>query len=89
MRAPAIQRPSRQIQEADAQEGSDTIAQPVKAVPDYHAFDLLLKYRYSDNLSFKLNVTNLTDEYYFEQLHPFHVVPGPGRSAIFAVNLDY
>jgi catecholate siderophore receptor len=66
-----------------------TIAQPVKAVPDYHAFDLLLKYRYSDNLSFKLNVTNLTDEYYFEQLHPFHVVPGPGRSAVFAVNLDY
>lgn len=66
-----------------------TIAQPVKAVPDYHAFDLLLKYRYSDHLSFKLNVTNLGDEYYFEQLHPFHVVPGPGRSAVFAINLDY
>lgn len=66
-----------------------TIAQPVKAAPDYHAFDLLLKYRYSDNLSLKLNVTNLSDAYYFEQLHPFHVVPGPGRSAVFAVNLDY
>jgi catecholate siderophore receptor len=66
-----------------------TIAQPLKAVPHYHAFDLLLKYRYSDHLSFKLNVTNLTDEYYFEQLHPFHVVPGPGRSAVVAINLDY
>jgi catecholate siderophore receptor len=66
-----------------------TIAQPVKAVPDYHAFDLLLKYRYSEHLSVKLNVTNLTDEYYFEQLHPFHVIPGPGRTAVFAVNLDY
>jgi catecholate siderophore receptor len=66
-----------------------TIAQPVKAVPGYHAFDLLLKYRYSDNLSFKLNATNLTDEYYFDQLHPFHVVPGPGRSIVLAVNLDY
>jgi catecholate siderophore receptor len=66
-----------------------TITQPLKAVPDYHAFDLLLKYRYSDHLSFKLNATNLTDEYYFEQLHPFHVVPGPGRSLVFAMNLDY
>jgi hypothetical protein len=37
----------------------------------------------------KLNLTNFTDEYYLDQLHPFHVVPGPGLTAIFAVNVVY
>ena len=36
-----------------------------------------------------MEVTNLTDEYYYDQLHPFHVVPGPGFGAGFAINLDY
>jgi catecholate siderophore receptor len=64
-------------------------AAPVKWVPDYWAFDAMAKYEMNDNLTFKLNLTNLTDEYYFDQLHPWHVVPGPGFGAVFAVNLDY
>ena len=66
-----------------------TIAQPVKSVPDYWAADAMAKYQMNDNLTFKLNLTNLTDEYYFDQLHPWHVIPGPGMGAVFAVNLDY
>jgi catecholate siderophore receptor len=66
-----------------------TITQPVKQVPDYWAFDAMVKYQVSDALSLKLNLTNLTDEYYFDQLHPFHVIPGPGFASVFAVNLDY
>lgn len=64
-------------------------AQPVKLAPDYWAFDAMAKYDVNDNLTLKLNVTNITDEYYFDQLHPFHVVPGAGLGAIFAINLDY
>jgi catecholate siderophore receptor len=66
-----------------------TVAQPVKAVPDYWALDAMVKYEATENLSFKLNFTNLTDEYYFDQLHPFHVIPGPGFTSVFAINLDY
>lgn len=66
-----------------------TITQPVKAVPDYWAFDAMAKYQATKNLTLKLNLTNFTDEYYFDQLHPFHVVPGPGLGAVFALNLDY
>ena len=66
-----------------------TNAQPVKRVPDYWAVDAMARFEVNDNLSFKLNVTNLANEYYFDQLHPFHVVPGPGLGALFAVNLDY
>ena len=71
---------------------SDQIAQnvpPVKSVDDYWAFDAMGKYHVSDSLTLKLNLSNLGDEYYLDQLHPFHVVPGPGFTAIFAVNLVY
>jgi len=57
-----------------------------KAVPGYSAFDAMAQYRMSDKLTLKLNLTNLGNEYYFDQLHPWHVVPAPGRTATFAVN---
>lgn len=66
-----------------------TIAQPVKSVDAYQVFDAMFKYQHSDNLAFKLNLSNITDEYYFEQLHPWHVIPGPGMTTVFAINLDY
>jgi catecholate siderophore receptor len=66
-----------------------TTAQPVKAVPDYWAWDAMLKFEMTDNLTFKLNLTNITDEFYYDQLHPWHVVPGPGFASVFAINLDY
>lgn len=60
-----------------------------KAADGYWAFDAMAKYVYSDNVTFKVNLTNLTDKYYFDQLHPWHVVPGPGLGAVFAMNFDY
>ena len=60
-----------------------------KRVNDYWAFDAMAEYAYTDSLRFKLNLTNLTDEVYFDQLHPWHVIPGPGLTAVFAINLDY
>lgn len=60
-----------------------------KSVPDYWTLDAMVRYRWSDSISFKLNLTNITDEYYFDQLHPWHVFPGHGRAAVLAVNFDY
>ncbi len=60
-----------------------------KFAGDYWALDAMMKYQYSDNITIKVNLTNLTDEYYFDQLHPWHVVPGPGIGGVFAINLDY
>ena len=60
-----------------------------KRVDDYWAFEAMAEYAWSDVLRFKLNLTNLTDEVYFDQLHPWHVVPGNGLTAVFAINLDY
>ncbi len=49
----------------------------------------MAKYVVSDHLTLKLNLTNLTDKLYHDQLHPFHVVPGAGFAGVFAINLDY
>lgn len=68
---------------------SEQLAQNTGAgrlVPSYRLFDAMVRYRLSDRLTVKLNLTNLTDELYFEQLHPWHVIPGPGRTAMLAVN---
>ena len=49
----------------------------------------MAKYAINANLTIKANLTNVTDELYYDQLHPFHVVPGPGLGAVFAVNFTY
>lgn len=60
-----------------------------KTVPGYQVFDVMGRYRWSDHFTVKLNLTNITDEYYFGQLHPWHVVPAPGLAATFAINVTY
>jgi len=62
---------------------------PIKVVPGYWTFDAMAQYRLSDHVSLKVNLTNLTDKYYYSAIHPQHVVPGAGRTAMFAVNLNY
>ena len=62
---------------------------PLLVAPRYWAFDAMAKYAINANLTIKANLTNVTDELYYDQLHPFHVVPGPGLGAVFAVNFTY
>jgi catecholate siderophore receptor len=62
---------------------------PVLAAPGYWAFDAMGKYTVNEHVTLKFNLTNLGDEYFYDQLHPFHVVPGPGFAGVFALNLDY
>ncbi len=37
----------------------------------------------------QLNVNNIFDEYYYDQLHPFHVVPGAARTALLSLNFNF
>jgi catecholate siderophore receptor len=60
-----------------------------KRVPGYRVFDAMARFRKSARLSFRLNLKNLTDAYYFEQLHRYHVVPGPGFTATLAATLAF
>jgi catecholate siderophore receptor len=62
---------------------------PLNVAPSYWAFDLMGKYVVNEHVTVKLNVTNLSDAQFYDQLHPFHVVPGAGRTVVLALNLDY
>jgi catecholate siderophore receptor len=45
----------------------------------------MAKYPIAEKVSLQLNVYNLTDNKYYDQLHPSHVVPGAGTTALFTL----
>lgn len=60
-----------------------------RMVPSYSTYDAMARYSLSQSMALKVNVTNVTDEFYFEQLHMWHVVPAAGRTVTFAVNAEF
>ena len=62
---------------------------PIKTVPGYWVVDAIAKYAFSPRMSLQLNVNNLFDTYYFDQVHFFHVVPAEARVALLTLNVRY
>jgi catecholate siderophore receptor len=62
---------------------------PIKTVPGFWTFDSMAKYAFTSNLALQLNVNNLTNRYYYDQLHFFHVVPGEGRTALLSLQVRF
>ena len=52
-------------------------------------FNAMAKYVFSTKTVLQLNVNNLTNKYYLDQLHSFHVVPGEGFMAQLSVTVKY
>jgi catecholate siderophore receptor len=57
--------------------------------PGYARGDITVAYRPVSQLELRLNVINLTDETYFDQVHPAHIVPGAGRTFLFTGNVRF
>ena len=68
--------------------GQNTAALYEKA-PGYTIITAMGKYAFSRHVSAQLNVDNLTNEHYMDQLHNAHVIPGEGRSGRLSINLKY
>jgi catecholate siderophore receptor len=64
--------------------GQNTVASYLRA-PGYAIFEARGRYDFNDGLSAQLNFYNIGNRLYYDQLHPFHVVPGAGRSALISV----
>jgi len=62
---------------------------PIKKVDGYWTFDAMAKYDISERMYLQLNVNNILNEYYYDQLHPFHVVPGAGRTVLVSMNFNF
>jgi catecholate siderophore receptor len=67
----------------------DPVTGEVKEIPGYWVVDALVKYHVTKNINVQLNVYNLADNYYYDQIHPAHVVPGAGRSAMLTAKFRF
>ncbi|WP_324806535.1 TonB-dependent siderophore receptor [Sphingomonas sp. LY29] len=54
----------------------------VRRVDDYWLFDATAAYNFDKQTSLRVNLFNLTDERYIDQVGGGHFVPGAGRSAV-------
>jgi catecholate siderophore receptor len=50
--------------------------------PAYVRWDMTVGYQLNKNIQLRLNAINLTDELYFDGVHPSRVIPGAGRTII-------
>ncbi len=61
-----------------------------RGAPGYWRFDARFAYRINDNLDLAVNVQNLTDKTYFNQVYTNHYAGiAPGRSAFVTLNVKY
>jgi catecholate siderophore receptor len=59
----------------------------VERAPGYFTLSLMAKYPINEHMSVQANVANVTDRYYYDELHPGHIILGPARSALFTLNV--
>ena len=55
--------------------------------PAYFTADAESQYRLSPTYTLRLNVYNLADRHYIDEIHPFRAVPGAGRSATLTLEM--
>ncbi|HJT69663.1 MAG TPA: TonB-dependent siderophore receptor [Terriglobales bacterium] len=61
----------------------------LKEVPGYVVFNAMASYPLNERASLQLNLNNLTNRYYYDQIHPAHIVPGAGFSALMGINFKF
>jgi len=62
----------------------DTTTGLIENAPGYVTFQAMAKYPVRPGLDLQVNVFNVTNTKYYDLLHPSHVVPGAGTSALFS-----
>ncbi len=63
----------------------DPVTGRLKEAPGYVTFDAMVRRPITDSLLLQLNLYNLGNTTYYDQLHPSHIVPGQGRGALVGV----
>lgn len=73
----------------DANTPTLTAGTIIESAPGYWTFNAMAKYKVSDHVDLQANVYNLLDRFYLDELHPGHVIPGPGTSALFGLKFKF
>jgi catecholate siderophore receptor len=63
----------------------DPVTGRLKEAPGYWTFDAMIRRPLTPALDLQLNLYNLGNTTYYDQLHPGHIVPGAGRWALVGV----
>jgi len=61
----------------------------LKQVPGYWVANAMVRYPITDRLDLQINAYNLTNNYYYDEPHPGHVIPGAGRSILVGFNFQF
>jgi catecholate siderophore receptor len=60
-----------------------------RQVEGYWLLDLMASYPLSRNIDLRLNINNLTDEYYFDRIGGGHLVPGAARTVMLSTGFRF
>jgi catecholate siderophore receptor len=60
----------------------DPVTGLIKQVPGYWVFNAMVGHPINEHVGIQVNVYNLANRYYYDEIHPGHIIPGPGRSAL-------
>jgi catecholate siderophore receptor len=60
-----------------------------KQAPGYWVFNASVKHPLTEHVDFQANLYNIANRYYIDQIHPAHLVPGAGRSALIGLRFKF
>jgi catecholate siderophore receptor len=67
----------------------DPVTGLVKQAPGYWVFKAMIEHKINEYATVHANVNNLFDRYYYDQLHPAHVILGPARNALIGIRFRF
>ncbi len=67
----------------------DPVTGLVKEVPGYWVFNAMARHPLTEHVDLQLNMYNIANRYYYDELHPAHIVLGPGRSALASLRFKF
>jgi catecholate siderophore receptor len=63
--------------------------QNTNKVDSYVRWDSTIAYKVNEKVELRLNAQNMTNAFFFESVHPSHIVPGAGRTFIFSTSVKF
>jgi catecholate siderophore receptor len=67
----------------------DPVTGLIKELPGYWVFNAMASHPINEHMDLQVNVNNIANRYYYDELHPGHIVLGPGRSALVGVKFKF
>jgi catecholate siderophore receptor len=61
----------------------------IRAVPGYVVFNAMARYPITKNVDLQMNLNNIANKFYYDGLHPRHIIPGAGRTLLVSLAFKF